>query len=142
MVDDTKLLEFICEDADMGRDAVHHVIRLTDDEGLRGVLERQLADYDNSFTSAERLLRERGEEARHTGPFAKAMTHMSSDMKTMTDRSPSKIAELMIQGSTMGITTMSKHINDYTGEDTGIVELAKKQVQMEQRNIEELKQFL
>lgn len=142
MTNDKKMLELICQDADMGRDAVEHVLKLTEDDSLRSVLETQLSDYQNSYEAADRLLREKGGQAQSAPAFARMMTRISSDIKTLSDHSSSKIAELVIQGNTMGITTMSKHIHDYDGEDTGIVELAKKQVEMEQRNIEELKRFL
>ena len=60
----------------------------------------------------------------------------------MMDNSPSKIAEIIIQGSTMGITDMKKHMNEYQGVNYNVMELAEKHVETEQANIEEMKGFL
>ena len=69
-------------------------------------------------------------------------SYVTSSMKTIKDHSPSKIADMMIQGSTMGITKMIKRINEYDGEDEQILDLARKQVKTEQANIEQMKKFL
>lgn len=142
MNDEKELLEYVRQDAEMGRDAVTHVMKFTEDPGLRGVLKHQLDGYQISHRNAGDLLKEYGGEAKGVNPMAKAMTYASTSMKTMTDRSASHIADLMIQGSTMGITTMTKHLNDYQGASDKVRALAEKQVKMEQDNIETLKKFL
>ncbi|MFQ9798222.1 MAG: hypothetical protein ACLR23_04035 [Clostridia bacterium] len=63
--------------------------------------------------------------------------HISSDVKTISDNSPSKIAEMVIQGNTMGVTKMTKRIHEYDGDNKKIVALAQKHVAMEEDNIEE-----
>ena len=49
---------------------------------------------------------------------------------------------MMIKGSTMGVTSLSRQIHDYDGEDTEVLDFAKKQLKREEKNIEELKKFL
>lgn len=53
---------------------------------------------------------------------------MMSAMKTMADHSTSKIAEMMIQGNTMGMgmTKSLKHLHDYHGKDERVRDLASK----------------
>ena len=54
----------------------------------------------------------------------------------------SKIAEMMIKGSTMGITKNIKNIHKYDGMSGDIMMLANKLVATEQDNIDQMKKFL
>ena len=70
------------------------------------------------------------------------MLNTVSDAKTLFNKSPSKLAEMMIQGNTMGVVKMIKHMNDYEGNDIEVNRLAGKVIKMERTNIDKLKQFL
>ena len=65
-------------------------------------------------------------------------------MNTMIDASSSHLAEMVIEGSTMGITDTTKVINEYENdpECREAVELARKIVKFEQDNIEIMKKYL
>ena len=65
-----------------------------------------------------------------------------STMKAMTDRSSTNIAEMMIQGSTMGVTKSLRTIRDCDLRDGQVRDLADKLLYTEQSNIEEMKKFL
>ncbi|MNI90281.1 hypothetical protein D3C73_1477860 [compost metagenome] len=52
------------------------------------------------------------------------------------------MAEMLIQGSTMGIIDITKKIKEYKSQDQTILGLANKLLQFEQKNIDELKKFL
>lgn len=142
MISDNDLLGYICEDNDMGRSSVKHVLKLTNDEKLREVLERQLTDYEKAYEHASGILKEKGEKPPTSSPFTKLMAYVGTDMKTFTDDSSSKIAELMIQGNTMGITSLTKQIHEYDSGNRDILEMARNQVKMQQEHIESLKKYL
>ena len=72
------------------------------------------------------MLWERGQEPKGLNPMVKASSEMMSAMKTMADHSTSKIAEMMIQGNTMGMTKSLKHLHDYHGKDERVRDLANK----------------
>ena len=74
--------------------------------------------------------------------ISKWMAHMNINRKSMQDMQPSKLAEMLIQGSTMGVTSLTRQIRDYDGEDTEVLDFAKKQLKREEKNIDELKKFL
>jgi uncharacterized protein (DUF305 family) len=139
---DNEMLNYICQNAEMGRDSIMHVIKLTDDPKFRGVLETQLTEYQGVYDTADSMLKQRGGDPESVGPMAKMASYVTSSMKTMADNSPSHIAEMMIQGSTMGITKMTKRIHEYDGDDPEVKKLAEKQIKTEQANIEEMKKFL
>lgn len=64
------------------------------------------------------------------------------NMNTIKDRTPSHIAEMMIQGSTMGIVDITKKLKEYNKADKDISELGNKLLKFEQQNVEQMKTFL
>ncbi len=142
MIQEEDLLKFICQNAEMGRDGIAHVIKITDEPEFRRILETQQTEYQKIYDTADEMLQRRGETPVSSSAMAKMASYVTSSMKTIKDHSPSKIADMMIQGSTMGITKMIKRINEYDGEDEQILDLARKQVKTEQANIEQMKKFL
>ena len=139
---DGELLNDVCRSAEMGRDSIMHVIKLTDDPQFRRSLETQLSEYQKVYDSADTMLQERGRRPEEAPAMSKMMSYVMSSMKTLNDNSPSCIAEMMIQGSTMGVTKMTKRINEYQGHDERVRDVANKLLHTEQVNIEEMKKFL
>ena len=137
-----ELLQDICESSEMGRDSIMHVIKLTDDPGFRKTLETQLTEFANMYDTADKMLQERGSRPSSVGPVAKAASYVTATMKTLKENTPSCIAEMMIQGSTMGITKLTRQLNEYDGSDDSAARLAQKQLKTEQANIDEMKKFL
>ena len=70
------------------------------------------------------------------------MSGMMIRAKTLTDRSPSRIAEMMIQGSTMGTIQMTRRLHSCEAADAEALLLAHKLLRTEENNIEQMKEFL
>lgn len=142
MINEIDLLNDICKTAEMGRDNLSHVVEQALDDELRGVLRNQMEKYQDSYEKACNLLREHGETPEHASNMAKAMAHVSTDMKTMWNDSSSKLAEMVIQGNTMGITKITQRLHEYGGKNQKVIDLAKQEITKQQANIEELKKYL
>lgn len=136
------MLNHIHQNADMACDSIKNVMKLTDNSEFTNTLASQLREYQDAKSSTERMLKDRQEYPENASNVSKLMSHVSSSVKSLTDRSPSKLAEIMIEGSTMGIVNLSKQINDYTGKDREVLSLAKRHLKTEQSNIDEMKKFL
>ncbi len=89
---------------------------------------------------ADGKLRQRGIAPEGIGPMAKLSSRMMSGLKTMTNQSPSHIAEMMIEGNTMGMTKSIQHLHDYR-EDGEVRALANQLLKTEENNIRQMKQF-
>ena len=142
MLTETQLLNHIYQTAEMGREGIHSVLRYTSEPRLVNALSQQLSEYEQLQSSAGAMLHARGEQAKVISPVANLSSEVISSMKALTDSSPTKIAEMMIQGSTMGVTKSLRNIRDCTVEDEEVRNLANKLVRTEQNNIEQMKQFL
>ena len=136
------LLSHVYQTAEMGQDGIRSVIGRSKSPELTQALDRQLGEYRQIQQSAGDMLQARGVQPDGVGAMAKLSSEVMSTMKTMMDRSATKIAEMMIQGSTMGVTKSLRTIRDCELKDERVRDLADKLLKTEQANIEEMKQFL
>jgi len=88
------------------------------------------------------IMKEHSKQPKEINVLSKASTYIVINLKTLTDKSPSHISEMLIQGSTMGIIDITKKIKEYSTSDNEIIALANKLLEFEQRNVEECKKFL
>ena len=61
---------------------------------------------------------------------------------TLTDDSASHIADMVIQGDTMGITSLTKELNSHPVTNAGVRNLAQELLSEEHTYIEQMKQYL
>jgi len=60
----------------------------------------------------------------------------------MMDDSRGKIAEMMIQGTTMGIVKTIRHLKDYEGHDEEARQLGERLLNLQEENVEKMKAYL
>lgn len=142
MLSETQLLNHIYQTAEMGREGIQSVLKYAEEPKLVQTLNSQLSEYQQIQNSAGSMLHARGEPPKGLGPMAKISSEAMSTVKAMADPSATRIAEMMIQGSTMGVTKSLRTIRDCELKDDGVRRLADKLLKTEQANIEEMKQFL
>lgn len=142
MIHEIELLNQIHQNADMGRDSIRHIIKLSNDVDFLHTLNSQLEDYQQAYDESGHLLKELNAQAEDANPMAKTMSKVTSTIKSLVNPSTSKLAEMMIEGSTMGITNLTKQINAYGGSRQDVLNLAERQLHTEEKNVEEMKKYL
>ena len=142
MSSENQLLGHIYQTAEMGREGIRSVLKYAREPKLVDALNSQYDEYGRLQNAAGSLLQARGEAPRGLGPVAKASSEVMSTVKAMADHSPANIAEMMIQGSTMGVTKSLRTIRTCDVKDEGVRRLADKLLKTEQANIEEMKRLL
>lgn len=140
-MNDKEFLNLISKNAEMGKVGIDSVMDYTRDERMREALRVQAKEYDKIYCEAAEMLKARNAEIEHISPMAKMGSEMTSAMKTMRDHSAAKIAEMMIQGSTMGVTKLMKNRGEYDGNDDDILSLSDKLQKTEEQNIKTMKGF-
>lgn len=139
---DIELLQYIHKTAQMGIDGLRDIEPKAREAKLRSAITGQIGEYERIAGEAGRLLKSRGEEPRDPGMMAQLSSGMSTKAQLVLDSSSSKLAEMVIQGNTMGVTKGTKHLNDYAGDDRRIKALAEQLIATEHANIEQMKPFL
>ena len=142
MITENELLDHIYQTAEMGGVGIRAVLRRADEPKLAAALNAQLTEYQKLRRAAGEQLRARGQRPHSVGMAAMLSADMMSSAKTMLDHSATKIAELMIQGSTMGVTKSIRTIRDCKPRDSRVQDLAGRLLRTEEANIAEMKRFL
>ena len=114
--------------------SISDILPETDDEEIKAELLRQHEEYERIGSRAALLARERSIELKNPSPIKKAMMWTGIKMSAMKDDSRSHIAEMMVQGTVMGITalktTLGQMSDDYA--DTDIKALAEELLHVEE----------
>ena len=105
-------LDEIHKGACMGKDAIHFIIEKVEDNNFKEYLNQQYDNYQKTASIVEEIYPKYNEGEPHkTSTMNKVMTWYGIEMKTFTDKSDSKIAELLLQGTNMGIIEGRKILN-------------------------------
>ena len=72
----------------------------------------------------------------------RAMGWMSVEMNTIIDKSNSKIAEMMLQGTNMGIIEGIKLKNEFPDLNNSVESVLDEFIKFQQDNVEQLKKYL
>lgn len=137
--------ECIYQNVKMGADSIINLLPKVEDGHLKSDMTQQMAGYEAYASRARTELEKLGEKAEEKGFMTRAMARVGMEMNTMTDTTTSHIAEMMIQGSNMGVVEMQKCINACGREergDTKAATLAEEVIRFEEKNLERMKQYL
>lgn len=139
---EVNVLDELNKGASMGKDAIHFIMDKVKDENLRIELDNQYKKYDEITKKIARLYPEYSEKRPHdTNVFIKVRTWSGVEMKTMMDDSTSKIAELLLQGTNMGIIEGRKLLN-HKNSNEEVNSIVQEYVNMQENAVEQLKKFL
>lgn len=141
MLPENELLQYVYKTADMGVEGIASVLDYADNPELKKVLRDQMSEYVRYKDQAGKMLAERQAELTGANPIAKISSSAMAAGKLMMDHSASKIAEMTIQGNSMGVSKTIKHLHDYPEHDEAR-KLTEQLLATEKANIEQLKPFL
>lgn len=140
--DNKDALDEINKGAYMGMDAINYVLDKVEDDEFKKTLKIEYNKYKDIATKIEEIYSDYSDDDPHkTNAMDKAMTWYGIQMKTLTDNSNSKIAELLVQGTDMGIIEGRKVLNN-KNLDKKIRNIVSEYVTMQEDSIEKLKNFL
>ena len=139
---EVNVLDELSKGACMGRDAIHFIMDKVEDESLKEELNRQYREYKEISEEINKIYPEYSDDEPHkTSAMNKMMTWYGIEMKTFMDSSTSKIAELLLQGTNMGIIEGRRLLN-HKKSDEEINKLLEKYVEVQETAVEKLKSFL
>ena len=139
---EVNVLDELNKGACMGMDAIHFIIEKVEEEGLKEELNIQYEKYKSISDRICKLYPEYSEKKPHeTSAMNKAMTWYGIEMKTMMDSTTSHLAELLMQGTNMGIIEGRRLLN-HKDTDPEVESLVQEYVDMQEDAVEKLKKFL
>ena len=126
----------------MGMDSISNVSEKVQDDRFKQDLKYQYDEYNKILNEVNDELTNYDDFPKEVNPVQKAMSWMGVEMNTMMDKSNSKIAELMIQGTNMGIIEGVKLLNHNPDTEQHIKDILNKFIDFQQNNVEQLKKYL
>ena len=142
MKNSKEILSSVLKTTQMGQVGIRSVMNFASKSELKKELASQLREYDSIEQQAHALASQRGWDLKELQPAARSMSEMMAHMQLKFGRSDSKIAGMMIQGNTRGMTKSLQCLDQYSGEDKEVKALAEKLLRTEEANIEQMKPFL
>lgn len=140
--DDIGILREVQKNTKMAMKAIDALSGKIYDDSLSVQMARESMKYAEIYNKAtDRLLNGKAAFYRDNG-LQDIMLKGSVSMNTMLNTSTSHIAEMLIQGSNRGLTSMWKSINHNEKAGDVSMEIAKELMDFEEKNIERLKQYL
>ena len=136
------ILNQINQGIKMGMDSISNVSEKVQDSRLKDELLFQYDKYNEILNEVNNELTNYDNFPKDLNPMQKAMGWMGVELNTLTDKSNSKIAELMIQGTNMGIIEGVKLLNHNPDAEQPIKDILNKFIDFQQNNVEQLKKYL
>ena len=144
MTKEAELLDQIYKNVKMGSDSIVKLLGKVSDSEFKTDLTDQLNGYESFAAKAKARLKDMGAEAKEENPMVKLWSSIGMTMSTLTDSTDSHIAQMVAEGSTMGITDSIKLLRDYENTDVSesALKLVRETIEFEERNLERAKTYI
>lgn len=126
----------------MGMDSISNISEKVQDDNFKDNLKSQYDKYNDILNKVTTELGKYDDFPQEINPMQKAMGWMSVEMKTMNDKSNSKIAEMMLQGINMGIIEGVRLKNQNPDLDNNVQNILNEFIGFQENTAEQLKKFL
>ena len=126
----------------MGMDSISSIAEKVTDDQLKDDLQYEYNQYNSILNDVNAELGKYEEFPKELNPAQKMMGWFDIQMSTMTDNSDSKIAEMLIKGTNMGIIEGVKLLNHNPETTDNIKNILNHFIQFQENNVERLKKYL
>jgi len=144
MTKTAELAGLIYKDMKMGADSIINLLPKVEDEKIKTRMTEQLDGYEKFAKQARRILETEGVAPKEEGIMAKMGAKMGMSMKTMVDSTSSHIAELLMEGSVMGISELTRALRNFENTDCSeeTLRMCRDIITFENDNLDKAKNYL
>ena len=137
------ILDEVNKGATMGMDAISYVSEKVEDNDFKKVLDTEYNKYKDISNRVNNLYDNYSSKEPHkTNAMNKMMTWYDIQMKTMVDDTTSKLSELLMQGTNMGIIEGRRLLNQNQNIEPDVKNILNDFVVMQEDSVETLKKYL
>lgn len=126
----------------MGMDSISTISEKVQDAKFKEDLQFQYNKYNDILNKVNDKLADYGEFPKELNPMQKTMGWISIEMQTFDDKSDSKISEMMLNGTNMGIIKGVKLYNHNPDCDPDIRNILDEFIKFQENTVEQLKKYL
>ena len=133
----------IYRNSQLALQSIADILPQVDDEEIKTELHAQLDEYERFCAKASVIAKDKGIELKEPTVFKKMMMCGSIKMSTLTDNSRSHIADMMVQGTVMGIDALRKTASELSvNGDEEIIALLDEMITQEEKFEKKWKEYL
>ena len=137
------ILDEINKGSTMGMDAISFISEKVTDSTFKEVLDGEYSKYRDISERVNQLYSNYSDKEPHqTNAMNKMMTWYGIQIKTMTDDTTSKLSELLMQGTNMGIIEGRRLLNQNHDAAQDVKNILNDFVVMQEDSVETLKKYL
>ena len=141
---EAEMLESLYKNVKMGSDSIIKLMDKVSGQDFKAALTKQIDGYEKIAERLRKHLCSMGYQAKEENIMVKLWSSVGMAMETLTDSTDSHLAQLVAEGSSMGITDSIKLLRDY--ENTSVSEealaFAREIIKFEEHNLEVAKSFI
>lgn len=130
------------KNAHIALQSISDLLPEVEDEGLKQELQEEYEGYEKIIGEISSLMANKGITPKDINPLKKAMLWSSIKMKTLFNNSKNQEAEMMINGTVMGINELTAMVNEQNNLDPEILQKIKALLELEEKYEQKLKAFL
>ena len=140
--DTIKLLRECDAGVKMGVSSLRDVLPYVRSENLKRLLSDCRAEHDRLDGELQGLLDRYGDEGKDPNPISQKMSELGTKLKLSVHESDQAIADLMTDGCSMGVKSLSRYLNRYAAADEASKGIARRLIALEETLAAELRGFL
>lgn len=141
-MDEKEILLKLYQNVDMGIVGIDAIYNQIETKELKKKIKSQRKEYIILKRKLSKLCKHYKVTNKELGLFVKLNSEFMVGMKTMFDKSDSKIAKLMMEGTNKGLIQLQELLNHYNKKDKKLVKILEETLELEHQNNNELKKFL
>uniref|UniRef100_UPI003FEFD626 hypothetical protein n=1 Tax=Candidatus Ventrenecus sp. TaxID=3085654 RepID=UPI003FEFD626 len=141
-MDEKEILLKLYQNVDMGIVGIDAIYNQIETKELKKKIKSQRKEYIILKRKLSKLCKHYKVTDKELRPFVKLNSELMVGMKTIFDKSDSKIAKLMMEGTNKGLIQLQELLNHYNKKDKKLVKILEETLELEHQNNNELKKFL
>ncbi len=132
----------VYKNAHIALQSISDLLPAVEDEDIKTELKEEYEGYEKIIGEISSYMAENNIEPKDVNFFKKAMLWSSIKMKTLMNNSRNQVAEMMINGTVMGINELTAMKNEGENLDKEVLSFVEKLLELEENYEERLKKFL
>lgn len=145
MNENKEFLTYLYQDSDMALNNLTLLIKKINkkDNKIKRVIEDIIKGYEEYLKKIKKYMKDNKYCIESKPLISKMGAYLGINMEIMKDNSDSRIADMLIQGMTMGVLNVSKKIDNYKDRiDKELIKLGEEFKEYQQKSIDKLKVYL
>ena len=140
--DTVKLLRECDAGIKMGIASIDEVLDKTHSTDLKNILSNCKYEHEKLQAETSKLLDMHSDDGKAPNPMAKGMSWIKTNAMLLAEPGDATVADLMTDGSNMGVKSLSRYINQYRAADSKSTDIAERLVNLELQLTEDIRPYL